>query len=172
LSEGKLEPQAPATVGPQHTQTRTFADPRGEFVSGVRGWERQSRLAAAWAKDQLDGGNPRYSAQMRYDAGAKYADIFAASQPRGKDSTQLFRANSSPREGAGCQLQADASRALRTIHSKLSEADARIVEMFCGKDHTAAEAVRAAHGDDVKFAVLPRLRSALDALAMAARKRP
>jgi hypothetical protein len=169
--------EAPAVITPLHVKDRNFVaevedGPRTRRVlAGAKAWRKLTPLEAAYAKGQLAGGVPTHSALMRFEAGKRYAGIFAGAETQGRDSTQMIAVSKS---GGGLglgQSQRMALRALAAMEAKLGERDRRIIRMACGEGFAPVEAVRAACGDDYKHTTAARFREALDALIEAWEKR-
>lgn len=155
------QPQAPAIVARDHVRDRVISPVAG----AAKAWRKLSPLEQAYARGQLAGGNPAISAAQRFEAGQRYAAIFAACESQGRDSTQLLNVS---RSYGGAPLglgQRAAMDKLRAIESALSPNDAAIVRKVCGEDFTPAESVRSVCGGDYRDATLARFREALDGLA-------
>ena len=136
------------------------------MAGAARAWRKLSPLEAAHAKGQLAGGNPKFTAAQRFEAGQRYAAIFAACESGGRDSTQLLNVS---RSYGGAPLgmgQRAAMEKLRAIDAAIGGNDAAILRKVCGEGHTPAEAVRLVCGD-YRDTVTARLREALDALLSA-----
>ena len=58
------------------------------MAGAAKAWRKLSPLEAAYAKGQLAGGNPKFTAAQRFEAGQRYAQIFAACESSGRDCTQ------------------------------------------------------------------------------------
>ena len=153
------QPESPAVITPHHVRDRVISPVAG----ASKAWRKLSPLEAAYAKGQLAGGNPRASAAQRFEAGQRYASIFAACESQGRDSTQLMNVS---RSYGGAPLglgQRAAMDKLREIEAAMGANDAAILRKVCGEGHTPAEAVRMVCGD-YRDTVTARFREALDAL--------
>ncbi len=156
------QPEGPAVTTPQHVRDRVVSPAAG----ASKAWRKLSPLEAAYAKGQLAGGNPRVTAAQRFEAGQRYAAIFAACESQGRDSTQLLNVS---RSYGGAPLgmgQRAAMDKLRAVEAVMGANDAAIVRKVCGEGFTPAEAVRSVCGD-YRDTVTARFREALDALANA-----
>jgi hypothetical protein len=154
------QPEAPAVITRDHVRDRVVSPVAG----AAKAWRKLSPLEAAYAKGQLAGGNPRVTAAQRFEAGQRYAAIFAATEAQGRDSTQLMNVT---RSYGGAPLgmgQRAAMEKLRAIESAMGANDAAILRKVCGEGFTPAEAVRLVCGD-YRDTVTARFREALDALA-------
>ncbi len=154
------QPEAPAVITREHVRDRIVSPVAG----AARAWRKLSPLEVTYAKGQLAGGNARFSAAQRFEAGQRYAAIFAATEAQGRDSTQFMNVS---RSYGGAPLglgQRAAMDALRQIESAMGANDAAIVRKVCGEGHTPAEAIRMVCGD-YRDTVTARFREALDALA-------
>lgn len=165
------EIETPAIVSPAHSQDRELSTVAGS----PRGWRKLSPLQSAYEQGKLRGGNSRYQAIDRYEAGKIYERHFDLSQTSGRNMLDLDRGFGSSGGSTLGQAQIDAIRALVTIESNLGTHDRTIIRKVCGEGGKPAEAVSFVAGADYKDAVLARFREALDALIQAievARKHP
>lgn len=154
------QPESPAMIMRDHVRDRVISPVAG----AAKAWRKLSPLEAAYAKGQLSGGSPRYTAAQRFEAGQRYAAIFAACETQGRDSTQLMNVS---RTYGGAPLgmgQRGAMEKLRAIEGAMGGNDAAIVRKVCGEGHTPAEAIRLVCAD-YKDTVTARFREALDGLA-------
>jgi hypothetical protein len=152
--------QGPAIVTRDHVRDRIISPVAG----AAKAWRKLSPLEASYARGQLAGGNTHISAAQRFEAGQRYAAIFAACEAQGRDSTQLLNVS---RSYGGAPLgmgQRAAMDKLRSVEAALSPNDAAIVRKVCGEGFTPAESVRAVCGGDYRDATLARFREALDGL--------
>jgi len=152
--------QAPAIVTRDHVRDRVISPVAG----AAKAWRKLSPLEAAYAKGQLAGGNAKVSAAQRFEAGQRYAQIFAACESKGRDSTQLMNVS---RSYGGAPLgmgQRAAMDRLRAVESAMGANDAAILRKVCGEGFTPAESVRSVCGDGYRDATLARFREALDSL--------
>lgn len=157
------QPDAPAMVRSDHVRDRVISPAAG----AAKAWRKLSPLEAAYAKGQLAGGSARFTAAQRFEAGQRYAAIFAACESSGRDSTQMMNVS---RSYGGAPLgmgQRAAMEKQRTIEAAMGANDAAIIRKVCGEGVTPAEAVRQVCSD-YKDTVTARFREALDALARAA----
>ena len=156
------QPEGPAVITRDHARDRIVSPVAG----AAKAWRKLSPLEVTYAKGQLAGGNPRFTAAQRFEAGQRYTAIFAACESQGRDSTQLMNVS---RSYGGAPLgmgQRAAMEKLRTIAAAMDEVHYTIVRLVCGEGHTPAEAIRlACH--DYKDTVTSRFREALDALLRA-----
>ena len=154
------QPEGPAVITPLHARDRIVSPVAG----AAKAWRKLSALEAAYARGQLAGGNARFTAAQRLEAGQRYAHVFAACEAQGRDSTQAMNVS---RSYGGAPLgmgQRAAMERLREIESAMGANDAAIVRKVCGEGHTPAEAVRLVCGD-YRDTVTARFREALDCLA-------
>lgn len=161
------QPQGPARVGESHVRDRVISPVAG----AVKAWRKLSPLEAAYARGQLAGGSPRFTAQQRLEAGQRYAKVFAACESSGRDSTQLLNISRSYGAAPLGESQRGALEKLRVLHAGMGANDAAIVRLVCGEGYTPAEAVRRICGDGYKDATMARFREALDSLRNALAKR-
>lgn len=160
-NEEARQPEGPVIARGDHVQDRVISPVAG----AARAWRKLSPLEAAYARGQLAGS--KHSASERFEAGQRYARIFAACESSGRDSTQLLNVS---RSYGGVPLgegQRGAMEKLRAIHARMGANDAMIVRLVCGEGFTPAEAVRRVCGDGYKDATLARFREALDGLRSA-----
>lgn len=150
--------EAPAIITPDHVRDRVISPVAG----AAKAWRKLSPLEQAYARGQLAGG--AVSAAQRFEAGQRYAAIFAACESKGRDSTQALNVSRSYGAAPLGMGQRAAMEKLRAIESAMGTNDAAIVRGVCGEGFTPAEAVRAACGDGYRDATLARFREALDCL--------
>jgi hypothetical protein len=155
------QPEGPARIGDGHVCDRVISPVAG----AARAWRKLSPLEAAYAKGQLAGG--RFTAQQRFEAGQRYARLFAACESSGRDSTQLLNISRSYNGAPLGESQRGALEKLRSLHAAMGANDAAIVRLVCGEGHTPAESVRRVCGEGYKDATLARFREALDGLVRA-----
>lgn len=156
------QPEGPAVITRDHVKDRVIS----KVAGAAKAWRKLSPLEAAYAKGQLAGGSARFTARQRFEAGQRYAQLFAGCESSGRDSTQLMNVS---RSYGGAPLgmgQRAAMEKLRTIEAAMGGNDAAIVRKVCGEGHTPADAVRLVCGD-YRDTVTARLREALDALLSA-----
>lgn len=154
------EPEAPARIDPNlYVQDRALSTGAG----AKKGWRKPSPLNAYYEKGQLGGGDARYTALARLEAGLRYAALFATSQASGRDSTDLSRISSSASGLPLAQAQIEALRALAAIEGYMGARDKTIVRMVCGGGYWPSEAVRSVCAG-YKDRVTARFREALDVL--------
>ena len=151
-------PEGPAIVGRDHVRDRVISPVAG----AARAWRKLSPLECAYARGQLAGG--KRNAAERFEAGQRYASIFAACESGGRDSTQLMNVSRSYGGAPLGEGQRGAMEKLRGIHAAMGANDAMIVRLVCGEGFTPAEAVRRVCGDGYRDATLARFREALDCL--------
>jgi len=157
----------PAILREDHIRDRPLAPTAG----APKGWRRRDPLEIAFERGQLGGGDPRYTAMRRREAGEFYAELFAAAQTSGRDSTELRPIGARSTRGTPLsQSQAEALGELTALERAMGARDAKIVRMVCGEGYFPSEAVRAVCSD-YRHSVPARLREALDALIEAIEKR-
>lgn len=156
--------QGPAIETDRHVWNRPATDDNGKPILGKTACSVLTPFELAFARGQLKGGNPKFNAVDRYNAGDYYGKLVKCSERGGRDSTQAFAISRSNTLGSNNDLQQRAWDSRIAIGSYLSAADRKIIEMVCGDDATPAEAVKVACGGDFKHTVPARLRGALDAL--------
>ena len=152
------QPEGPVMVRADHVRDRVISPVAG----AARAWRKLSPLEAAYAKGQLAGG--KHSVSERFEAGQRYARLFAACESSGRDSTQLLNVSRSYGGAPLGESQRGAMEKLRSIHARMGANDATIVRLVCGEGFTPAEAVRRVCGDGYRDATLARFREALDTL--------
>lgn len=161
------KPDGPAVITREHVRDRVISP----IAGAPRAWRKLSPHERAYAKNQLVGGSPRFTASQRFEAGQNYAQIFLASQTAGRDSTQALNGSRSSGNGACvAQSQLNALDTLRDLESFMGVRDARIIEMVCGEGQEPAMAIKQVCGDYEKT-VAARYREALDSLIVAFDKR-
>lgn len=164
----------PAVVTDLHVLARPATDENMRTVVGRTAWSKLSPLEACYAKNQLGGGNPKYTAQNRMAAGEAYSKLFDMTEKSGRDSTQALNVSRSSAMGFNNDAQDRAWTERLAVESHLNHADRQIITMVCGEGRYPSEAVRAVCGD-YKDAVIPRFRESLDHLTEAfetARRNP
>jgi len=150
----------PAIIQFDHVRDRTLAVASGS----PQGWRRKDPLDATFDRGQLGGGDPRYTASQRREAGEFYARLFASAQQSGRDSTEINPVTARSTRGTPLShSQAEALRELVVLERRMGARDAKIVRMVCGEGHYPSEAVRAVCSD-YRHSVPARFREALDAL--------
>lgn len=159
-AEDKPRPQKPAFVRPDHAQDRELTTVAG----GPRGWRKLSPLQSAYERGQLSGGNPKYLALQRFEAGLTYTAHWDISQSSGKNILDADRISCSGSGLAFTEVQFDALGAIKAIESNLSLRDKTIIRKVCGEGLWPSEAVALACGTDYTKATLARFREALDSL--------
>lgn len=165
----------PAIITDLHKQDRPATDENGKAVTGTAAWRKLTPLQACYLKQQLEGGNHRYNALQRLDAGLAYSAIFDATERGGTDSTQALNVSRSSARGFGNDATERAWDDRLAIESHLGRADRTIIRMVCGEACKPVEAIRAACGGDYKHTIADRFREALDNLIEAretARRHP
>lgn len=153
------QPEGPAALRSEHVQDRVISPVAG----AAKAWRKLSPLEACYAKGQLAGGSPRFTAQQRLEAGQRYTRLFAASESQGRDSTQLLNISRSYNGTPLGESQRGALEKLRALHAAMGANDAAIVRLVCGEGYTPAEAVKQVCGD-YRDTVTARFREALDQL--------
>jgi hypothetical protein len=154
------EPEAPAKIDPAlHVQDRALSARAG----AKKGWRKPSPLEAYYEKGQLGGGDTRYAAIARLEAGLTYAALFQTAQASGRDSTDLSRISGGARGLPLAQAQIEALRALASVQGHMGARDRAIVRMVCGEGYWPSEAVRSVCAG-YKDRVTARFREALDVL--------
>lgn len=173
-SEKRDAPEAPAKITDLHVLGRPATDDNMRAIVGRTAWSKLSPLEACYAKDQLGGGNKRYTAQNRLAAGEAYSKLFDMTEKSGTDSTQALNVSRSSSRGYNNDVTDRAWSERLSLESHLNAADRQIITMVCGEGRYPSEAVRAVC-NDYKDAVVPRFREALDHLIEAfetARRNP
>lgn len=168
------QPQAPAKITELHVLGRPATDENMRAIVGRAAWSKLSPLEACYAKNQLGGGNTKYTAQNRMAAGEAYSKLFDMTEKSGTDSTQALNVSRSSSRGFNNDVQDRAWTERLAVESHLNHADRQIITMVCGEGRYPSEAVRAVCGD-YKDAVIPRFRESLDHLIEAfetARRNP
>lgn len=162
------EVEGPAIVRVAHRQDRALSDDFG----AAKGWRIVAPLDAAFERGQLGGGNPRFNAEQRLEAGRYYERLSAATQTSGRDSTNIEHIGSTAPAMGLTETQARAMRLLAEIDRRLNSRDRLIVRMVCAEGHFPSDAVRTAC-NDYRHTVPSRFREALDSLieAVAAARR-
>lgn len=156
------EVQSPSRILPHHKLDRDISPVAG----APKAWRSESTLEAAYDQGKLQGGNSKYSAEARYEAGLHYMRIFLTSEASGKDSTQAMNISRSSRAGYENTAQSKAWTDRLAIESHLGQRDRIIVRLVCGENYWPSEAVRLVC-QDYKDTVSARFREALDALVEA-----
>lgn len=156
----KVFVDGPAVLHPGHVQDRVISPAAG----APKAWRNLSPLESAHAKNQLSGGNQRYSAAQRFEAGTNYAQIFLiANGAGGRDSTQAMNVAGGTAGYEMPQSQQMAFRALAEIDGCMGARDARIIRKVCGEGHKPVDAIKEICAD-YQHTVAARFREALDAL--------
>lgn len=135
-----------------------------KIIGGPKGWRRLSPLQQANRKNQLAGGNPKYCASDRLEAGTAYSEHFDLAQSSGRNLLDLDHARGKIGGLPFSDAQANAIRWLQSVESHMGNADRVIIRKVCGEGLTPAEAIVHACGRDYAKATLARFREALDAL--------
>ena len=164
--KGKAQ-QPEAIDGPAILRAFHVKRPIGVLAGARSGWKNiaEHPLTLAFEKGQLGRGDPRYTPEMRLEAGNKYRELCEQLATSGRDSTNVERIYGARSDDAVSEFRIDAIRKLATIDKHLKERDRKIVRHVCGDGWWPSEAVRDAcgHGHYDK-AVIPRFVEALDAL--------
>lgn len=156
----KVFVDGPAVLHSGHVQDRVISPAAG----APKAWRNLSPLESAHAKNQLSGGNQRYSAAQRFEAGTNYAQIFLiANGAGGRDSTQAMNVAGGTAGYEMPQSQQMAFRALAEIDGCMGARDARIIRRVCGEGNKVTETVMDICADYDRTAPA-RFREALDAL--------
>ncbi len=139
--------------------------------SGRKAWRNiaEHPLTFAFAKGQLERGNPRYSADDRFKAGDLYRKLCETLGRSGRDCLDL-ELISRPTGFQISETKANAMHILARIDARLKPIDRIIVRRVCGEGWRPHVAVRDAcrHSDYDKASLL-RFVEALDALIEAMR---
>lgn len=156
----KVYIDGPAVLHSGHVQDRVISPAAG----APKAWRNLSPLESAHAKNQLTGGNHRYSAAQRFEAGTNYAQIFLiANGAGGHDSTQAMNVAGGTAGYEMPQSQQMAFRALAEIDGCMGARDARIIRRVCGEGHKPVDAILDLD-PAYKHTVAVRFRESLDAL--------
>jgi hypothetical protein len=153
------QPDGPAKLSPDHVQDRGLT----HIAGAPKGWRRLSPLESAFEKNQLAGGNAKYDAPARYNAGKEYEKHWLTSVSSGRDSTDIERVCSGPSVGLS-EAQQDSIRWLVAVHANMGVRDRKIILRVCGEGFWPSEAVSEACGTDYAKSTLARFREATDAL--------
>lgn len=156
------QPDRPAVITSDHVRDRVISPVAG----APRAWRKLSPLERAFAKGQLAGGSPRFTANQRFEAGANYAQIVLATETSGRDSTQFLNVTRSSGGACLAQSQATAMATIRDLEAFLGARDAAILRSVCGEGREPAEAIRLICGD-YRDTIAARFREALDSLCEA-----
>lgn len=154
----------PAIRLESHVRCRPATDKDMKPITGTKAWRNLSPLESAHAKNQLSGGNHRYSAAQRFEAGTNYAQIFLiANGAGGRDSTQAMNVAGGNAGYEMPQSQQMAFRALADIEGCMGARDARIIRRICGEGQSVTKAIMEICADYDRAAPT-RFRESLDAL--------
>lgn len=157
------EPEGPAKITPLHVRNRPATDNDMRPIIGKTAYRKWTPLEAAYEQGKLAGGDPKFDAKARLNAGLHYASIWDTAQTSGRDSTQAMNVSRSHGGGGLSDVQGRAINDLVAIDSHMGRRDRIIIRMVCGGGYFPSEAVRMVSEDYTK-AVSPRFREALDAL--------
>lgn len=131
-----------------------------------KAWRRRSPLAAAFEDGKLKGGDTRYTAENRFEAGVTFTRLYLTSQAPSKDSTQalnLSRGGASS-HSARADAIADSHRCLESVRRGVGGRDWSILVSVLGEGEKAATAVCRACGAGYENIIMVRFREALDSL--------
>lgn len=163
-ARGKTEDLAdgPVVVTPLHRFDRELTTNAG----GPKAWRKLTPLQAAFEKDQLGGGDMRYTADQRLEAGMVYASNWDMAFCSGKNTLDLDRAAGRGTNGQSLGLQQiKATGWLRRIEAALGARDRMIARLVLGEGHWPSEAIAiACRTDQYVRATVPRFRETLDSL--------
>ena len=142
-----------------------------DLPGGRKAWRNiaEHPLTFAFAKGQLERGNPRYSADDRFRAGTLYRALCETLARSGRDCLDLELV-SRPTGFQISEAKANAMHILARVDGGLKEVDRKIVRRVCGDGWRPHVAVRDACGhSDYDKASLLRFVEALDELVDAMR---
>ena len=150
----------PAIITPLHVQDRHLSK-----VAGTpRGWRKRTPLEAYYDQGKLEGGNGKYDARTRKEAGTAYTALWDTAQSAGRDSTQAINLSRGTGGAGISHSQSDAIRSLIAVESHLGQRDRAIIRSVCGCGDEPHEAIAKISPDYTK-ATSARFRESLDALA-------
>ena len=139
----------------------------GALAGARSAWKNiaEHPLTLAFEKGQLGRGDPRYTPEMRLEAGNRYRELCEKLVVTGVDSTNLDRIIGGRSQVSVSQSRIDSIRTLAAIDKHLNKRDRKIIRHVCGDGWWPSEAVREAcgHGHYDRGSV-PRFVEALDAL--------
>jgi hypothetical protein len=162
--------EGPAIIRTHHKRDRDISTVAGS----PKAWRSSFPFEAYYDDERLQGGNPAYTAEDRYNAGLYYRSIYLASERATVDSTQALNVSRSSTLGNNNDAQQRAWDSLLTIESHLGKRDRIIIREVCGNDMMVPAAIKlvsAGYKDEVGN----RMREACDALIEAieeAKKNP
>lgn len=165
----QTEPEAPARLA-----SGNFAFDRHltKVAGGPMGCRRVHILEVAYKRGQLQSSDRDVKrADDRLQAGLDFASTFEASNFHpGKDSTvALDRISGSSGSGTASAIRIDAQRRLKGYRDnpRLGFMNFQLLEMVCGEQQKASEAVSKLFAGDYTDSTWPRIREALDSLIRA-----
>jgi hypothetical protein len=149
-------------------RTSDFAQDRELSVAAgsARAWRRISPLAAAFEQGKLKGGDTRYTAENRFEAGVTFTRLYLTSQAPSKDSTQALNMSrgGTSSHSARADAIADSHRCLESVRRGVGGRDWSILVSVLGEGEKAATAVCRACGAGYENIIMVRFREALDSL--------